>query len=125
MKTGKTKTRRKQTVGTLHNLTSVGRSPQSVSVEFPPGGPAVVSSSPAPISSVEPVRGIRKGPVPGTIDRYGAADRALFPEMKRLIGQGMSPTGAARELAEAGKVRGNSTDSETRRLAKRYRKENL
>ena len=65
----------------------------------------------------------RRGPQPGTVDRYGAADRELYPDLKRLMSeQQMSRTAAARQLAGDGKVAGNGTkESQARRLAKRYR----
>jgi hypothetical protein len=65
----------------------------------------------------------RKGPTPGT-GRYDAADRKLFPEIKRKIDSGKagSATEAARQLVEEGKVRGGGTaDSRARRLAGAYR----
>jgi hypothetical protein len=63
----------------------------------------------------------RKGPAPGTVDRYGAADRALYSELKRLMREGRSATAAARQLADDGKVAGvGSPESRTRRLANRY-----
>jgi hypothetical protein len=64
----------------------------------------------------------RKGPVPGTLDRYGKEDRALYPELERLMHQEhMSLTAAARQLADNSKVAGIGTaESRARRLAKRY-----
>jgi len=65
----------------------------------------------------------RKGPEPGTLDRYGKADRALYGDLKRLMSEkNMSLTAAAQELAEAGKVEGvGTTTSRARRLATRFR----
>jgi hypothetical protein len=65
----------------------------------------------------------RKGPVPGTVDRYGASDRKLYPELEQLAEKCGSVTAAARELAEQGKVAGTGTstkESRARRLAGRY-----
>ena len=66
----------------------------------------------------------RRGPKPGTVSRYAAADQALFPEIKRLLydGKATSPHDAALQLVEAGKVAGANTadDSKKRRLAKAY-----
>jgi hypothetical protein len=62
----------------------------------------------------------RRGPVPGKLRRYAESDRALFPEMVRIIReQRVSPTEAARQLVE--KIRGSGCeDSKVRRLAKAY-----
>jgi len=127
MKAGKTKTLRKKDSGTLLNVTSALPPPQPdpVSFEAIRGGPAVVISTTTPTSSPA-TRRTRKGPVPGTVDRYRNADRALYPEMKRLIGQVMSCRAAAHVLAEANKVSGSNSTVETkaRRLSGRYRKDN-
>lgn len=88
--------------------------PKTNSAAAPPVWQVVAAPSP-------PRR--RKGPAPGTVDRYGASDRALYPELKRLIEKEcMSPTAAARQLASDGKVAGvnTSVDSKARRLANRY-----
>jgi hypothetical protein len=68
---------------------------------------------------------LRKGPKPGTVDRYGQSDRALYEDMKRLIDEErISATAAARVLAEEGKIEGGgSPESLARRLARRYRAE--
>jgi hypothetical protein len=65
----------------------------------------------------------RPGPRPGAIDRFGEADRALFPEMTALMTtEHLSRLQAARQLANAGKVSGIGTpESRARRLADRYR----
>lgn len=65
------------------------------------------------------------GPRPGTIDRFGAQDRALFPQMEEFISQGESITGAARRLVNERRVAGTSRtdESKVRRLARRYCKE--
>jgi hypothetical protein len=64
----------------------------------------------------------RKGPAPGTVDRYGASDRALYAKLERLMReQQISASNAARQLADDGKVAGVGTpESRARRLAGRY-----
>jgi hypothetical protein len=82
---------------------------------------AISAATPlAPLSLILPRR--RKGPTPGKLNRYGESDRALFPELKRLMREGhMSATAAARQLAEEGKVAGiGSDESRAHRLAGRY-----
>jgi hypothetical protein len=66
-----------------------------------------------------------KGPRPGTVDRYGQSDRALYEDMKRLMDkEHISATAAARHLAEKGKIKGGGTpESRARRLQRRYRAE--
>jgi hypothetical protein len=63
----------------------------------------------------------RRGPLPGTIDRYN--DESLFPEMDRMTHEErMSVHAAALELAYNDKVAGSGTnESRARRLAKHYR----
>jgi hypothetical protein len=65
----------------------------------------------------------RKGPAPGTVDRFGEADRRLFPEIRRIMRKKhKSLHAAALELAEAGKVEGSGTPhSRAKRLAKGFR----
>jgi hypothetical protein len=66
----------------------------------------------------------KHGPEPGTLRRYDAADKALFSELERLMGEGRSRTAAALILAEAGKIAGPSTttlESKARRLAKLHK----
>jgi hypothetical protein len=65
----------------------------------------------------------RRGPVPGTVSRYAAADRALFDEITRLIRDGAgSATAAALQLAIAGKVAGTGIpESRAARLVKAYK----
>jgi hypothetical protein len=69
----------------------------------------------------------RKGPAPGTVDRYGKADRALYPELKRMMDDDhVSLTVAARQLANDSRVDGVGTpESRARRLAKRYSADSL
>jgi hypothetical protein len=78
--------------------------------------------SPGPWSVVWTKQRRRKGPEPGTLDRFGGADRALYGDLKRLMSEKkMSLTAAAQELAEAGKVAGDgTTTSRARRLARRF-----
>jgi hypothetical protein len=68
----------------------------------------------------------RRGPIPGTVRRYEASDRELFPEIERLMqGQHISATEAARRLAQ-GDIQGRTVagagtvDSRARRLACLY-----
>lgn len=67
----------------------------------------------------------RRGPERGTIGRYNEDDRALFPEMKRIMQRELkSPNEAARELVYEGKVEGRGSDeSRALRLARAYRRE--
>jgi hypothetical protein len=68
----------------------------------------------------------RRGPLPGTLDRYGQADRALFSELERIMGEDkVSVSEAARRLAEKDKVVAGigSPSSRAKRLAERYRRE--
>jgi hypothetical protein len=64
----------------------------------------------------------RKGPAPGTVDRYGPSDRKLYPELERIMRERQkSATAAARQLVEDGYVTGvGAPESRARRLAKRY-----
>jgi hypothetical protein len=67
----------------------------------------------------------RRGPKPGTLDRYGDDDRKLFSEIERVMSQGkISVTAAARKLASEGRVAGTGTvESRARRLAQRFNAE--
>jgi hypothetical protein len=69
----------------------------------------------------------RKGPTPGAVDRFGESDRALFPEIERIMREShKSVHAAALEVASAGKVQGGGTpESLAKRLAKRFRRERL
>jgi hypothetical protein len=89
--------------------------PRANSAATPPGRWEVVRGPPS-----EPRR--RKGPVPGTVDRYSGSDRKLYPKIKRLIKKKhMSATAAARHLVDQGMVTGiGSPESRVRRLANRY-----
>ena len=66
----------------------------------------------------------RRGPAPGTVDRYGESDRGLLSEVKRIMRGGKTVHAATLELAEAGKIEGTGTSgSRAKRLAERFRKE--
>ena len=67
-----------------------------------------------------------KGPVRGKIDRFGEADRALFPEIERLMkSKRLTSTEAVRQIPE-GKLAGRGTlDSRIRRVSDRFRREKL
>jgi hypothetical protein len=69
----------------------------------------------------------RRGPKPGTVNRFGEADRALFPELDRITKQpGMTASAAALKLAEDGKVAGpGSAKSRAKRLASAYLRREL
>jgi hypothetical protein len=94
---------------------------------MPEPAPATEPSPPGepkqPVSEKTAIRRRRRGPRPGTIDRFAQADRALFSEMTALIKQQhITPTEAARMLSD--KIEGRGVgDSKVRRLAERYRKE--
>jgi hypothetical protein len=68
-----------------------------------------------------------KGPVRGEIDRFGDADRALFPEIERLMKlKQLSVTEAVRIIANEHKLAGRGTlDSRIRRVSDRFRREKL
>ena len=90
-------------------------------VEGEPGSTEKVSLLPAPEAEGAGARKSRRGPAPGTVDRYGQSDRALFPKIYELIKAGGSVTSAARVLAQQGKVAGTGTiDSKAKRLAALY-----
>jgi hypothetical protein len=84
--------------------------PPAISAATPPGMLPVVGP-PHP----------HKGPAPGTVDRYSASDRKLYPELEQLVEKCGSITAAAHELARQRKVAGTGTEaSRARRLATRY-----
>jgi hypothetical protein len=68
-----------------------------------------------------------RGPKPGTLDRFGNSDRALFPEIERIMSQGnKSAYAACYELAESGEVKGvgsSSAESRAKRLLRLFKKE--
>src|SRR5262249_28754269 len=58
-----------------------------------------------------------RGPKPGQLRRYEGSDRALIPEVKRLIKTGMSATQAAQSLAKDGRLSGvGNPESRAKRL---------
>ena len=67
----------------------------------------------------------RRGPAPGAVDRYRDADRALFPEIRRIMRrEGKSLYAAALKLAEMDKVKGAGTaTSRAKRIVKRFNAE--
>jgi hypothetical protein len=64
----------------------------------------------------------RKGPEPGTLRRYEVHDRALFPELEKIMREeNKSPTAAALVLANLKKVKGHGAPgSLAKRLAALY-----
>jgi hypothetical protein len=71
-------------------------------------------------------RKTRHGPARGAVDRFGKSDRALFPQMKRIMRTGPKTAyAAALELASAKKIMGTGTsESRAKRLVRRFLKEN-
>jgi hypothetical protein len=67
----------------------------------------------------------RRGPKPGELRRYDAADRALFPELEQLMREKqISPTAAAQQLANDGKITGGGAPaSKATRLVKLFNAE--
>jgi hypothetical protein len=63
----------------------------------------------------------KKGPVPGSVDRYGASDRARFPEIEALMKAGKTLSAACDELGPS--LEGPATAaSKAKRLRDRYNK---
>lgn len=97
----------------------------------PPINPLRGGRNPAlPIE--EPAPASRRGPRPGTIDRFAAADRELYPEFEALMKQGgpdatpLSATAASEQLAISGKIKGGGVPgSKARRLRDRYAADHL
>jgi hypothetical protein len=79
----------------------------------------------APITPGTKLPRRRPGPKRGEVDRYGEADRGLFPELQRMMREeNLSSTAAAQKLADLDKVGGDGTkQSKAKRLAERYRHE--
>jgi hypothetical protein len=79
------------------------------------------------ISGRQKRRNRQHGPAPGSVDRFGDADRALFSEIELIMRNDHKTLhAAALELAFASKVQGvgsSSPESRARRLAARFRKE--
>jgi hypothetical protein len=64
----------------------------------------------------------RRGPKPGTVDRFGESDQALFPEMERIMREDHKSVHAA-ALELASRIEGAGTEaSRAKRLASRYRR---
>ena len=79
--------------------------------------PAAHANKPA--DNVEEKRA-KRGPKPGTVARYREDDAALFPAIQALIkGERMSPSAAAVQLADQGRVAGHGS---VKSLATRLRK---
>jgi len=76
-------------------------------------------------SASDAVRKKRFGPEPGKVRRYEAGDRALYPELERIMAEKQkSLSAAAFELAEAGQVKGSGTaQSRATRLAALHKRE--
>jgi hypothetical protein len=74
-----------------------------------------------PVSA--PPRKGRYGPEPGTLRRYAADDRRLFPELKSIMNkERKSLSAAALDLAQAGRIAGIGTpQSRAKRLAALYK----
>jgi hypothetical protein len=90
--------------------------------------PLTAQPPPKPASTKVPSaakRRWRRGPQPGDIDRFGADDRALFPELTTLMkDMRITARQAAQKLVL--KIKGvGGEESRIRRLAKRYRTEVL
>jgi hypothetical protein len=83
-------------------------------------------AQPAIVHTVSDARRKRRfGPEPGTLRRYENADRALFPELERImVGNQKSRSAAALELAQAGQVKGfGAAQSRAKRLAELHKRE--
>ncbi len=67
----------------------------------------------------------RRGPEPGTLRRYEAADRELFTELEQIMAdQQKSRSAAALDLAQAGRIAGvGSPESRAKRLAALHKRE--
>jgi hypothetical protein len=90
---------------------------------------ALADAEPTADASATPAKPQRRrGPKPGTVDRFGDADRALYPELETLMRgpEKMTASAAALSLASKGRVGGvgtSTTESRATRLAGRYRRE--
>jgi hypothetical protein len=83
-----------------------------------PASANVVAASPAATARR------KRGPAPGTLDRYGPADRALYGDLERIVREDrVSITEAATRLADAGIAGIGTPASRAKRLAERYRSE--
>ena len=63
-----------------------------------------------------------RGPKPGEVGRFDTLDRALYPDIERLmVADRMSLTAATQTLADKGRVAGNGVpESHAKRLARLY-----
>jgi hypothetical protein len=108
--------------------------PRANSAATPPGPWSVVTWSavephsqlsavePQTVAELQPPRR-RKGPAPGTVNRYEVSDRKLYPELEQRAAPEKcgSITAAAIQMAQERKVAGTGTpNSMARRLARRY-----
>jgi hypothetical protein len=82
---------------------------------------AVAGAKPAP-RSIDGARRGTRGPKRGSLDRYGEADRSLFPKIEEIMKtEKLSAHAVAHRLAENGKVAGTGTPkSRAKRLAALY-----
>jgi hypothetical protein len=106
----------------LPNAGVITRRAENTALGQPSAGP---KAAPSPVGA-SPSAKARRGPTKGSIDRYGEADRALFPELEQVRREHhLSPTEAALRLAE-GKIEGKvvlgngSPLSRAKRLVMRY-----
>jgi hypothetical protein len=106
----------------LPNVGLVARKAEGTALQQPSAGPVV---APSPIGT-SPSAKPRRGPAKGSINRYGEADRALFPELEQIRREHhLSLTGAAQRIAE-GDIEGKavlgkgSPLSRAKRLVMRY-----
>jgi hypothetical protein len=106
------------------------RSPKKRRLSSSPPGTGGALSSPAAPNDIaaaqqpnnRPKR--RPGPKPGTVRRWAAMDRALYPDIEALLAKGFSLTGATLELTRQGKVAGSGTKkNRARRLYNQYKED--
>jgi hypothetical protein len=81
-------------------------------------------SVPIPAPGANPIAGARRGPEPGKLRRYDAADRALFPKIGQIMRRDkISCTAAVRILTEHKKIVGTgSLESSVKRVVRFYRR---
>lgn len=78
-------------------------------------------ATPAP--QARPQGAGKRGPLKGTVARYAEHDRSMFPQMKWLIDQGLTPTAAAEQLADQLKGPNTTEQSKATRLRKLFQAE--
>jgi hypothetical protein len=72
----------------------------------------------------ERARKPRRGPIPGTIARFVKADRALYPEIDRLVHEDHMSVGEAIRSIDPTKLEGRGIiESRVRRIAKLYKED--